>query len=163
MVSVIAHNGPAIKGGCVTWRSIRAGSWYPPAGGAECCPGARQVWCAFCRYVTNFIEHWRGRGTRLISGRVFIPIDEVGKRHWCSIAVQFISKAVFYHGTGFKLCAAERIRVHGWLPIPVSGSESCKKHDKQLTFIVRVMCSWFYWIVNSSVIKMSPSQILILS
>ena len=23
---------------------------------------------------------------------------------------------------------------------PVSGSESCKKHDKQLTFIVRVIC-----------------------
>jgi hypothetical protein len=24
----ICANGPAIKGGCVTWRSIRAGSWY---------------------------------------------------------------------------------------------------------------------------------------
>ena len=24
----VKANGPAIKGGCVTWRSIRAGSWY---------------------------------------------------------------------------------------------------------------------------------------
>ena len=25
---LIPPNGPAIKGGCVTWRSIRAESWY---------------------------------------------------------------------------------------------------------------------------------------
>ena len=106
-------------------------------------PGARQVWRAFCHHGTRFIEHWSDRGTRLISGRVFIPVDEVGKRHWCSIAVQVWSKAEIYHGTELLLRAAERIRVHGWLPIPVNGSESCKKHDKQLTFIVRVISRYF--------------------
>ena len=34
---------------------------------------------------------------------------------------------------------AARVRVPELLRVLVSGSESCKKHDKQLTFIVRVM------------------------
>jgi len=48
---------------------------------------ARQVWRAFCHHGTNFIEHWRGRGTILIGGREIVPIDEVGKMHWRSVAV----------------------------------------------------------------------------
>ena len=105
---------------------------------------ARQVWRAFCRQSTNFIEHWRDRDTKFLSGEVFIPVDEFGKRHWSSVAVQFISEPEICHGTGFLLRAYARIRVTDYLPVPVSGSESCKKHDKQLTFIVRVRLRHFY-------------------
>jgi len=59
-------NGPAIWGGCVTRRSIRAQSWYPAPAGPESCHGARRVWRGFCRHGTNFIEHYACRGTRLI-------------------------------------------------------------------------------------------------
>lgn len=45
---------------------------------------------------------------------------------WCRI---FIGGSCAYQGAGLVL-------------IPVSGSESCKKHDKQLTFIVRVSASF---------------------
>jgi len=41
----------------------------------------------FCRPGTNFIESWRDRGTMLIGGREFVPVDEAGKRHWRSVAV----------------------------------------------------------------------------
>jgi hypothetical protein len=34
-MSLMHGNGPAIWGGCVTRRSIRAGSWYPARGGAR--------------------------------------------------------------------------------------------------------------------------------
>jgi len=62
---------------------------------------ARQVWRAFCRHGANFIEHWRDRGTSLIDGRVFLPVDNAGKRHWRSIAVQIISEAEITHGVVF--------------------------------------------------------------
>jgi len=79
------HNGPAIKGGCVTWRS------HPAAG-----PGtlARKLsrWqdrygVLFAVMVQNFIENRRGRGTSLIDGREIVPVDEARKRHWRSVAV----------------------------------------------------------------------------
>ena len=42
----------------------------------------------------------------------------------------------------------------GFRPIPVNGSESCKKHDKQLTFIVRVMVSdLFHLGIKSAVLE----------
>jgi hypothetical protein len=67
----MCHNGPAIWGGCVTRRSIRAGSWYPAEAGPESCHGARRVWRAFCRHGTNFIEHYACRGTSLVgAGRL---------------------------------------------------------------------------------------------
>jgi hypothetical protein len=59
-------NGPAIWGGCVTRRSIRAGSRYPAQAGPENSPGARRVWRTFCRPGTSFIEHYACRGTSLI-------------------------------------------------------------------------------------------------
>ena len=70
----INANGPAIWGGCVTRRSIRAGSWYfsqkvvTVQGGYGTC---------FCRHGTNFIEHYECRGTRLIRSQEFIPVTEV--------------------------------------------------------------------------------------
>jgi len=62
----LANNGPAIWGGCVTRRSIRAESCYPAPAGPKSCHGARRVWRGFCRYGTNFITFRRGRGTSLI-------------------------------------------------------------------------------------------------
>jgi hypothetical protein len=56
-------NGPAIWGGCVTRRSIRAGSWYfsrefvTVQGGYGTC---------FCSHGKNLIAYWRDRGTSLI-------------------------------------------------------------------------------------------------
>jgi hypothetical protein len=76
----------------------------------------------------------------LIGGPVFLPVDEHRKVHWRSVAVQFVLEAENSQGAEFLLRSAVRIRVPGLLPILINGSESCKKHDKQLTFIVRVMC-----------------------
>jgi hypothetical protein len=64
-------NGPAIWGGCVARRSIRAGSWYfsqktvTVQGGYGTC---------FCRHGTNFIECWRDRGTILIGAASLSPV-----------------------------------------------------------------------------------------
>ena len=74
---------------------------------------ARQVWRAFCRHGTNFIECRRDRGTRLIDGREIVPVDEAGKRHWRSVAVQVRPKPENCHGTEFLWRAAAGIRVPG--------------------------------------------------
>jgi hypothetical protein len=44
----------------------------------------------------------------LIDGREIVPVDEVGKRHWRSVAVQIISEPEIYHGAGFQLRADAR-------------------------------------------------------
>jgi hypothetical protein len=100
---------------------------------------ARQVWRAFCRHGTNFIGCRRGRGTSLINGRYIVPVDEARKGHWRSIAMQFVSEPEICHGAECLLGATVRVRVPNLLRVLVSGSESCKKYDKQLTLIVRVM------------------------
>jgi len=75
-VFAIGYNGPAIWGGCVTRRSIRAESWYfsreavTVQGGYGTC---------FCHHGTNFIARWRGRGTNII-GTSF--------ESWCRIFVE---------------------------------------------------------------------------
>ena len=79
--------------------------------------------------------------------RVFIPVDEFDKRQWRSIAVQFVSEAEISQGAGFLLRTAVRVRVPDYALVLVSGSESCKKHDKQLTFIVRVS-SWGIFVIS---------------
>ena len=67
-------NGPAIWGGCVTRRSIRAGSWYfsdetiTVQGGYGTC---------FCRHGTNFIEHYVCRGTSLIGAASLSPVTKL--------------------------------------------------------------------------------------
>ncbi len=71
-------NGPAIWGGCVTRRSIRAvsinfssASWrIPVQGGYGTC---------FCRHGTNFIALRRGRGTMFLSGRELLPVQKFDK------------------------------------------------------------------------------------
>ena len=78
-------NGPAIWGGCVTRRSIRSRSRYPPAGGPQSCHGARRVWRGFCHPGTKFISITR-------------------------VAVQVWSEPVNCHGTGFLLWALAQCR-----------------------------------------------------
>jgi hypothetical protein len=97
----------------------------------------------------NFIACRRGRGTSLIDGRGIVPVDKAQKSHWRSIAVEVVSKPEICQGAECLLRAAVRIRVLGYALVLVSGSVSCKKHDKQLTFIVRVMCCEL-WIFNIS-------------
>jgi hypothetical protein len=41
---IITANGPAIWGGCVTRRSIRAGPWYPAPAGPEKCQGVMELY-----------------------------------------------------------------------------------------------------------------------
>ena len=113
-------------------------SWYFSRG---VLPVARQVWRAFCRPDANFIAFWRGRGTSLIDGWVFLPVDNAGKGYWRSVAMQVISEAENCHGAELLVRAAVRIRVPGFALVLVSGSVPCKKHDKQLTHIVRVSIS----------------------
>ncbi len=43
--------------------------------------------------------------------REFIPGYKVWEEHWCSVAVQTISKVVINHGAEFKLRADARVRV----------------------------------------------------
>jgi hypothetical protein len=74
---------------------------------------ARQVWRAFCRHGTNFIACRRGRGTSLINGREIVPVDEAPKKHWRSVAVQFVSEAEISQGAELLLRAAARVRVPG--------------------------------------------------
>ena len=70
----MTHNGPAIKGGCVTRRQHRAEFWYfsqkvvMVQGGYGTC---------FCRHGTNLIEHSQCRGTILISGRKVVSVAEI--------------------------------------------------------------------------------------
>ena len=69
-------NGPAIWGGCVTRRSIRAGSWYfrhefiPVRGGYGTC---------FCGPGTNFIACWRDPGTSLNGATRLSPVTKFGE------------------------------------------------------------------------------------
>jgi len=89
----------------------------------------------------------------LIDGRIFLPVDKVGKRHWRSIAVQIVSKVENCHGAGFILQAAERVRVLGSMLVPVNGSESCKKRDELITPTIRVIVSAFLVLVQSRIIN----------
>ena len=73
----ITCNGPAIWGGCVTRRSIRAESWYPAPAGPQNCPGARRVWRTFCRPGTKFSEHYACRGTSLIGVANLSPVTKL--------------------------------------------------------------------------------------
>ena len=131
-------NGPVVGVVSVTWRSIRVGSWYPAPAGPKSCPGARKVRRAFCHHGTKFIEHWCGRGTSLIDGRIFLPVDNVGKRHWRSVAMQVVLEVENCHGAESLLCAAVRVRVPGSILVLVNGSESCKKRDELITPTIRV-------------------------
>jgi hypothetical protein len=81
--------------------------------------------------------------------REFIPGYKVGGGHWCSVAVQIVSKPEICQGAGFKLRADERVRVQRPLRIYLGCRSKSKKCDKQLTFIVRVI-GWLYFIFSKA-------------
>jgi len=96
---------------------------------------ARQVWRAFCRPGANFIACRRGRGTILVNGRVFLPVDNARKRHWRSVAMQVVSEAENCHGAECLLRAAVRIRVPGYVLVLVSGSVYAKSMTNNLPLL----------------------------
>ena len=73
-------------------------------------------------------------------GQGFIALQDFDYAYWRSVAVQTISEPEIYHGTEFKLCADERVRVQESLQICLGSRNKSKNRDKQLTYIVRV--SW---------------------
>ena len=75
----LKHNGPAIKGGCVTRREHRAG---PGTCAAEIVPVQGGYGACFCNPGTILIEHYECRGTSLISGRKFLQVQYVLNGHW---------------------------------------------------------------------------------
>ena len=110
--ATIKANGPAIWGGCVTRRSIRAGSWYPEYSGPENCHGARRVWRTFCRLGTNFIEHYECRGTSMIGATNLSPVTKLNAGTGPEYSgVQTISEPEICHATEVELRADVRVRV----------------------------------------------------
>ena len=69
----ICTNGPAIWEGCVAER-MKAGAENMNRGRILVPAGMNEAWRTFCRPGTNFIELYAYRGTKLISGREFVPI-----------------------------------------------------------------------------------------
>ena len=107
----INHNGPAIWGGCVTRRSIRA---VPILGISQ-------------KAVTV-----QGGYGALFAAQVQVLLSIT------RVAVQTISKPKIYHGAGVSLQADARVQVHRTLRICLGCRSKSKKCDKQLTHIVRV-------------------------
>ena len=70
--------------------------------------------------------------------REFIPGYEADRGYWRSVAVQVVSEPEIYHGAGIKLLADARVRVQEPLQSCLGSRSKSKKHDKQLTHIVRV-------------------------
>jgi len=70
----MTHNGPAIKGGCVTRRKHRAGSLFfsQKAVTVQGGYGTR-----FCRHGRNNFELYECRGTRLLSGRKAVLVAKI--------------------------------------------------------------------------------------
>jgi len=88
----------------------------------------------------KFAEHYECRCTSLIGAANLSPVTKLVAGTGPEVSgVQIVSEPEISHDAGFKLRADARVRVPGYVPVLVSGSESCKKHDKRLTFIVRVM------------------------
>jgi hypothetical protein len=67
-------NGPAIWGGCVTRRSIRAASWYFSQKTVTVQGGYGAL---FAVRVQNFIEHYVCRGTIVIGAANLSPVTKL--------------------------------------------------------------------------------------
>jgi len=92
----ILPNGPAIWGGCVTRRSIRAESWYyrqktvTVQGGYGALFAIRAQVLLALRVLRYKVER----------SRVTIPVYKFGSGHWRSVAVQTISEPESCQGVG---------------------------------------------------------------
>ena len=113
-------NGPAIWGGCVTRRSIRAGSWYPASGGTTKLSRCKEGMAHFLLSGYKFLLTLRVSGYMFDRSREFIPGYKVGCGHWRSVGIQFVSEPEISHGAGFKLLAdarfVSRSFSEGWCP-----------------------------------------------
>ena len=73
---LLAHNGPAIKGGCVAER-MEAGAVLCHRGSVLVPAGMNEAWRTFCCHGTSFIEHYECRGTRLIGAANLSPVTKL--------------------------------------------------------------------------------------
>ena len=73
----MTHNGPAIWGGCVTRRRIRAGSWYFSQKAVTVQGGYGAL---FAVMVQIFFACWRDCGTRLIGATNLSPVTKLVAR-----------------------------------------------------------------------------------
>ncbi len=153
----MAYNGPAIWGGCVTRRSIRAESRYPAPAGPENYPGARRVWHVFLQSRYKVVLTLRVSRYKVGRSREFIPCYKVFGGHWSSVRLQIVSKAGIYHGAKFYWIVDARVRVPEPLQICLGGRSKSKNRDKQLTHIVRV--SSFNYLSGWKIIKLSSNSI----
>ena len=133
----LKHNGPAIWGGCVTRRSIRAGSWYFSRETVTVQGG----YGALFAVTVQILLRAGAIAVQVWSSREFIPGYKFGDVHWRSVAVQAVSEPEICPGAGFQLRTDERVRVQEPLRICLECRSKSKKCDKQLTHIVRVSVS----------------------
>ena len=71
-------NGPAIWGGCVTWRSHPATDpGTPPEAGTKNCPGGKPGMAHFLPSEYNFSELYAYRGTSLIGAANLSPVTKL--------------------------------------------------------------------------------------
>jgi len=143
---VMLANGPAIWGGCVTRRSIRAGSWYfshedvtVQGGYAVPRQAKRSRGRTFCRPGTNFIEHYACRGTKLIGAANLSLVTKLvagtgavlSRRSEAEsgVAVQTVSEPEICPGAGFILGAGAGVRVQRLLQICLECRSKSKNRD----------------------------------
>ena len=89
---MLIANGPAIKGGCGTWRSIRAVSRYLRQ---IIVPVRAGYGALFACHGIMFIESWRNRGTMFLSDRELFPIDDVPKWALAQFRDEMLVEAIY--------------------------------------------------------------------
>jgi hypothetical protein len=112
---LLAANGPAIKGVCVTQRSHPATD--PGTLAAKLSRWRGGYGTRFCRHVRDLIELYECRGTKPVASQLFI----LGYKFYC----------VQWSGPDWS----------HWIVILLTVGTVCKNRDKQITFIVRVRFS----------------------
>ena len=144
-------NGPAIWGGCVTRRSIRAESRYPAAGGTTKLSRCKEGMAHFLTSGYKFFWALRVSRYKFDRSQKIVMVQNVCCGHLRSVAVQVWSEPVICQGT--RNFIAGRCACPGLAALRIclrSRSES-KKCDKQLTHIVRVRfsCCYFFLLPES--------------
>jgi hypothetical protein len=93
----LAHNGPAIWGGCVT-RRIPAGRQYPVIGVQSYWGRERRVWHVFLQSRYNVYCMLARSRYKFDRSREFIPGYKTGWEYRRSVGVQFVSKQEICQG-----------------------------------------------------------------
>ena len=106
-------NGPAIKGVSVAER-VKAGAFLCHRGRVLVPAGMNEAWRIFCRPGTKFVGLYECRGTNFIASRLQVTVQKVLK--------EVLARSRYRH---YKSVLGAGI--------------NCKKCDKQMTFIVRVI------------------------